>query len=235
MIPLRDDLGRRGLTPIAWALPAIWVVAHLVITFGLDEREVARLHAKLALDPRAWWSALDVLLGRARGEPAEALWRVLVPLFGHRLLHSGVFHVLANAMTLPLFGGRLERRVGSWRFLAFHELAGLIAAFVQLAVVSGRPTAGVGASGAVAASIVAYLLLYPRARVLVVVPVLVLPLFFRLRAFVGAGAWLLLQFRPIARLLDLGSVVPLSWQALAAGAGAGIGLLPMVWRRRSRR
>src|SRR5690606_28810612 len=94
----------------------------------------------------------------------------------------------------------------------------------------------VGASGAVAASIVAYLLLYARARVLVVVPVVVFPLFFQFRAFVGAAAWALLQLRRVARLLDLGPALPLAWPALAAGEGAGAGLLPLVWRpRRGRR
>jgi len=207
-----------------------------VVALGLDARELDRLHELLALEPREWWHAFDVLRGRAGGDRTAALRELLVPLFGHRLLHCGVVHVLANAVALPLFGGRLEARVGSLRFLAFHELAGLVAALVLLALSGGGRTPLVGASGAVAASIVAYLLLYARARVLVVVPVVVFPLFFQLRAFVGAAAWALLQLRPVARLLDLGPAVPLAWPALAAGAGAGAGLLPLVWRpRRGRR
>lgn len=218
------------MTPVVWGLALVWVVG-FVVELQLSDRRLAELHDLLALDAREWWHAVDVLIGRARGHWGGALLDATLPLVGYKLLHGGAVQVLSNAVAVVMFGGRLEARIGSLRFLAFHELAGAVAAFCQLALMPEGRGMAIGASAAVSASIVAYLLLYRRSRVLLVVPVVVLPVLVEVPALVVALAWVVFQIRPIARLLEIGPGVPIAWPAYAGGVVAGALLLPILLRR----
>ncbi|MDN3269659.1 rhomboid family intramembrane serine protease [Streptomyces sp. MA15] len=107
-------------------------------------------------------------------------------------LHGGWLHLLGNMLFLWIFGNNIEDRMGHIRFLLFYLLCGYAAAygFALLNNGSGEPL--IGASGAVAGVLGAYLVLYPRARVWVLVPFLIfLPL--RLPAWIVLGLWFVLQ------------------------------------------
>jgi len=114
------------------------------------------------------------------------LWSVVESMF----LHAGWLHILGNMLYLWIFGDNVEDRLGRVRYLAFYLAGGLAAAGLSLAMGPNSTVPNLGASGAIAAVLGAYLVFYPRARVLVVG----LPWFvFQLPAVAVLGFWFLLQ------------------------------------------
>ena len=114
-------------------------------------------------------------------------------------LHGGLLHIGGNMLFLWVFGNNIEDRLGRGKFLAFYLLAGIIATYAQAAINPGSTVPLIGASGAVAGVLGAYLLLYPRARVTTLVifffitaielpAVIVLGLWFVLQVFQGVGS-----------------------------------------------
>lgn len=210
----------------------MFVALHVV----LSQLDAARLH-----DVQARYGVIgaplrDAMRGslEVSGHGLGIVRDVVVPLLGHQLLHAGAFAVVLSTVTLWVFGGRIEARLGSARFLLFHLLAGACAGVAQGWLVAPGGAIVVGASGAVAASIAACLVLAPRSRIVLLVPVVVVPVIVEVGALALAAGWLLLQLRPIQALLALGETTPIGYVGVSAGACAGVALLPvmLVGRRR---
>src|SRR5262249_10212506 len=115
------------------------------------------------------------------------------PFLTHMFLHGGWLHILGNMWVLWIFGDNVEDRMGSARFLIFYLLCGFIAGATQTAVTSESTVPSVGASGAIAGVMGAYLFMFPTSRVVVLVPILFFPLFFELPAVLFLGLWFFLQ------------------------------------------
>lgn len=121
-----------------------------------------------------------------------------LPVLTHMFLHGGWLHLLGNMWFLWVFGGNVEWRLGPARYLLFYLLAGIAAAFAQIAAGPFSSVPMVGASGAISGLMGAYLILFPTAWVLTLVPwivpilpvpaLLFLPLWFLLQAYAGVGA-----------------------------------------------
>ena len=108
-------------------------------------------------------------------------------------LHAGWAHLLGNMLFFIIFGNNVEDRLGRIRFLLFYLVGGYVAAYGYALAFSSSTAPLIGASGAIAAVLGAYLVLYPRARVTTLVPFLFfLP--FRLPAWLVLGFWFLLQY-----------------------------------------
>ena len=118
----------------------------------------------------------------------------IISLFSYMFLHGGFFHFAGNMLSLYIFGDNVEDHFGSARFLGFYVLCGFISAAFHFMAdpVSRMPT--IGASGAVAGLMGAYFLLYPRAKILTVIPIIFIPWFVEIPAFVFLGLWFLIQF-----------------------------------------
>jgi membrane associated rhomboid family serine protease len=95
--------------------------------------------------------------------------------------------------TLAVFGDNVEDRMGPFRFLAFYLLCGLAAGFAHFVFNIGSPIPAVGASGAIAGVLGAYLFLFPKARVVTFIPVLFIPYLVELPAVVFLGIWFMVQ------------------------------------------
>lgn len=142
----------------------------------------------------------------------------------HMFLHGGVAHVLGNCWFLWIFGKNVEDRLGPLTFLIFYLLSGLAAATLQVAVDSGSSVPMLGASGAISGVLGAYLLLFPTAWIITLVPwiVPILPV----PAFVFLVLWFVIQaFNGFGSLLENGSGGGVAWWAHAGGFAAGIVLL----------
>jgi membrane associated rhomboid family serine protease len=115
------------------------------------------------------------------------------PFVTMMFLHGGWLHLIFNMWTLWLFGPTVEDRLGHGRYLVFYFCCGIAAALAQVvfSLTSTVPT--LGASGAIAGVVGCYMGLFPFARVIVLVPILFLPLFFPLPAAVCIGLWFLIQ------------------------------------------
>jgi membrane associated rhomboid family serine protease len=122
-------------------------------------------------------------------------------------LHGGWLHILGNMLFLWVFGNNVEDRMGRLRFLAFYLFCGYVAALGFAYAYPTSTTTLVGASGAIAGVLGAYLVLFPRARVTSLVPIAIILLPLRLPAWLVLGGWFLLQY------------VYSSGTAVAAGAG----------------
>jgi membrane associated rhomboid family serine protease len=187
--------------------------------------------------------ALSAFVGAYAFDPAAlaasplspGVWlRVVTSMF----LHAGWVHIGGNMLYLAIFAPAVEDRLGAWRFLAFYLACGVAAALLQ-AVGSGfAGTAMIGASGAIAGVLAAYLLLFPRTRVLTAIWVLVVVELARIPAWILIGVWFLLQLGSgLASLGPASNATGVAYLAHVGGFLAGMVLITPVWlaARRGRR
>lgn len=148
-------------------------------------------------------------------------------LFSYMFLHGGFLHFLGNMLSLYIFGDNIEAHFGSARFLLFYLVCGLISGGVHFLSnpLSTVPT--IGASGAIAGVMGAYFLLYPRARILTLVPIIIIPLFIEIPAFIFLGIWFVMQFLNAA---GQGASAGIAWWAHIGGFVAGFALVKLNQR-----
>lgn len=172
MIPLRDDNPTRTVAFITILLIAanVGVFFHELSLPG--EAPLQGFFADFALTP------VDLVHAQS-----PATYRTV---FSSMFLHAGWLHLLGNLLFLWIFGNNVEDSVGHIRFIAFYLLCGIGAAATQVAINPDSNVPMVGASGAISGVLGAYLLLFPRARILVLFPIWI---FFKL---IYVPAWLVL-------------------------------------------
>jgi membrane associated rhomboid family serine protease len=117
-------------------------------------------------------------------------------LFTSMFMHGGWLHIIFNMLFLWIFGNNVEDSMGRVRYILFYLLGGLAAVGAQVAVDANSEVPTVGASGAIAAVLGGYLILYPRARVLTIVFLFFFFTFIEIPAMVMLGIWVFLQFLP---------------------------------------
>jgi len=221
MFPIRDEHPAARL-PLAIAVLVVACALVFLWQVTVDAAVAARAAFALGMIPA-------VLLGHA--ELAREL--VLVPPWvtpiTSMFLHGGVLHLLGNLLFLWVFGNNVGAAMGQGRFLVFYFACGIIAALAHAWSEPLSEVPMVGASGAVSGVLGAYLLLFPRSRVLVVVPLVILPWTLYLPAAAVLGFWFLVQL--IAGILANEDVGGIAWVAHAGGFVAGL-LLVAFFRRR---
>src|SRR5512139_2656019 len=116
-----------------------------------------------------------------------------LPFFTTMFLHGGFLHILGNMWFLYIFGDNIEDRLGHLRYLIFYLLCGIAAGLVHLVTNWNSKIPTVGASGAISGVMGAYLILYPRSRILTLIPILFFFQFVELPAYIFLGFWILMQ------------------------------------------
>jgi membrane associated rhomboid family serine protease len=177
MFPLRDRLPSRTTPFVTWLLIAANVLAFLY--------ELAMVEASGDAFVFEW----GLVPARFAHDPAGQALTVFTAMF----LHGGWLHLGGNMLFLWIFGDNVEDRLGHARYGAFYLLAGAAAAAGQFLIDPASRVPMVGASGAIAGVLGGYVLLYPRARVLVAFPIFIFIQFFELPAWVVIGEWFVLQ------------------------------------------
>ena len=221
VIPLRDDLPTSRPPVLTVALIAANVAAFLWQVLGVG------MEASVA-----WGGLVPArLLGLTPPGDPTAL-PPLATLVSSMFLHGSFAHIGGNMLFLWVFGNNVEDALGRPRFLAFYLLTGLGAAAAQIgsALVAGSRELlipMVGASGAISGVLAAYLVMFPRARVLTLVPIFILIRFVQLPASLFLGAWFVLQL--LGAFLGGGGGV--AFMAHVGGFVGGL-LLVLVWRPR---
>jgi len=154
-------------------------------------------------------------------------------------LHGGLAHLLGNMLYLWIFGDNVEDRLGHVGFLAFYLVAGSAAGLAQVLPVPTSEIPAIGASGAVAGVLGAYLLLHPTAPVRVIIPFLYFASLRRVPAVLVLGMWFVIQLFNGFLSLGSGQVASggVAWFAHIGGfvAGVLVGLLLRIMPRRSPR
>jgi membrane associated rhomboid family serine protease len=143
-----------------------------------------------------------------------------VPFITSMFLHGGFLHLLGNMWFLYIFGDNVEDRLGPVRFFIFYVLSGIAAGLIHLATNWNSQLPTIGASGAIAGVMGAYFLLYPRARVLTMVPIFFLPFFFEIPAFFFLGYWVVLQL--LYGTVGQGLASGVAWWAHVGGFAFGL-------------
>ena len=183
MIPLKDDNPTSRLPIVTIFLIVINVIVFIGTDFlGHGDREFL---LKYSLIP---YNIVTVGAWTGNG-PLMAGFSIISSQF----LHGGVFHVAGNMLFLWIFGNNIEDRLGSFRFVFFYLLCGTAAAIAQIVPDPRSVVPMIGASGAVAGVMGAYLLEYPRAKVLTLIWIVFFIRLIWLPAFIIIIYWILLQ------------------------------------------
>jgi membrane associated rhomboid family serine protease len=178
MIPLRDDVRSLTRPVVNCVLVGACTLAFIYqFASGLSNPEADR-----AIVFNYGMIPAQVLHG-------QRLWTLITSMF----LHGGFFHIIGNMLFLWIFGDNVEDAFGHWKYLGVYLLSGIFGSLLHAMLAPGSQTPTIGASGAISGVMGAYFILYPRARVLTLVPIFFFIRLIYLPAFVLLGFWILLQ------------------------------------------
>ena len=216
MIPLRDNIRSRSRPLVMYALVA---VNALVFWHELSlGRSVYVFFYRYGLVAREFWTSPD-LLDR------------VVPLITSMFIHVGWVHFLGTMLYLWIFGDNVEDRMGRGRFLAFYLTCGVLASLAQMIVNPFSNVPMIGASGAIAGVLGAYLRLFPGARVIALVPFFFFLHLAEVPAVIFLVLWFFMQLaQGTLALAAMPSGGPAFW-AHIGGFVAGFVLAPRFRKR----
>lgn len=220
MIPIRDD-NPTTITP--------------VVTVGLLAANILVFIYQLSLGGQgnAFVHVFGAVPAALFGGESLSSVPPTLTLLTSMFLHGGVMHVGGNMLYLWIFGNNIEDVMGHGRFVVFYLLCGVAAAYAHAVTDPGSLVPMIGASGAISGVLGAYLLLFPRARVLTLIPFGVFMHMEYIPAAWLLGLWIVLQF--FNGTLSLGSGGGgVAWFAHVGGFLAGMALIHLFVRRRPR-
>ena len=213
MFPIRDH-NPSGRTPyVTYALIAANIAIFLAYWYGLP--------SKYAINGFFYtWGLVPQFVMSGENLPT---------LITHMFLHGGWMHLAGNMLFLWIFGDNLEDLLGHAKYLMFYILAGLAAAALQIAVDPASQAPMVGASGAIAGVLGGYLLMFPRARVDVVIILIIIFKVFPIPAWIVLGLWFGAQlFSGFSTPSEDGGI---AYFAHIGGFIAGLALCLPLWLR----
>ncbi len=208
-----------------------------LMTYGLIAVNILVFLYQLTL-PSQQGQQLAYLFGIVPARYTDPAWATAVglsvsplPFLTTQFLHGGLFHLAGNMWMLWVFGDNVEDRMGRFRFLVFYLSVGLVAGGTHLVTNFGSRVPAIGASGAIAGVLGAYVFLFPSSRVLTLIPIFFYPLFLELPAMFFIGVWFLAQlFSGTLALFDSGTA-GIAWWAHIGGFVAGVALYRIFVRR----
>ena len=221
MIPLRDENPSKCIPFVTYALIAVNVAAFCV------ELSVPRQELNAALQHYGMVPAhvTEVMQGQRPILPG-----LVIPAFASMFLHGGLMHILGNMLFLFVFGDNVEAKLHHGRYLSFYLFCGLAASGTHCILASPDSTVPtIGASGAIAGVLGAYIINWPRARVMTLIPIFYFIRIVYLPAFVVLGLWFLLQLlRGVGSLQTEGAGGGVAYWAHVGGFAAGLLVMALV-------
>jgi membrane associated rhomboid family serine protease len=188
MIPIDDDNPIRITPYVTYSLIALNVLI-FIYEITLSESGLSRFFYQWAIVPLQ-------LTGSLIGQPQPILPQEppeLLTLISSQFLHGGFMHLAGNMLFLWIFGNNIEDRLGHFKFLFFYLACGVLAGLTQWFFGQTSQIPSLGASGAIAGVMGAYILRFPQAIVKTVVPLGIFPLVFNIPAIFYLGIWFLQQ------------------------------------------
>jgi membrane associated rhomboid family serine protease len=185
MFPLRDNIFRRQFPLVTWLIILV---------------NVAIFHMESSLDPEVARQIIDrfAIIPARYGFDGSFLGLRLpiadyLPLVTSMFMHGSWLHIIGNMWFLYLFGASVEDRMGKSRYFFFYVLCGLMAGFIYIYFDLQSMVPSIGASGAIAGVMGAYLVLFPTARIVTLILVIIIPFFVELPALLYIGIWFFYQ------------------------------------------
>ncbi|MEO0083605.1 MAG: rhomboid family intramembrane serine protease [candidate division WOR-3 bacterium] len=174
MLPLRDDILSNKRPLITYLIIALNIFVYLYeLSLGSQLKHFFVAYGVIPI---------NILAG-------NNLYTLITSMF----IHGGFWHILGNMLYLWIFGDNVEDLLGKFWFIIMYLLSGLVGSFAHILVSPNSPIPAIGASGAVSGVLGCYLLLYPKARVLALVPLGFFIRLLMLPASIFLGFWIFLQ------------------------------------------
>jgi len=192
MIPIRDTIPTKNFPVINWILIGINI---LVFIIQLSQGEnLFHFNIKYGLVPIRYTNP-EIAHYFSFGQQ-------LFSLVSFMFLHGGFWHLLGNMWSLYIFGDNVEDRLGPIRYLVFYLLCGITSGLSHLVLNLNSDLPTIGASGAIAGVMGAYLILHPNSKILTLIPIIFIPWFIEIPAFFFLGFWFIMQFISAAGTAD---------------------------------
>ena len=220
MIPLKDSVFRRLFPLMTWTIiclnAAVFflelhmpseVLNEFVFTFGVVPARYA------GAGPLSTIDYMDVITSM--------------------FIHGGWLHIIGNMWFFYLFGGSVGGRMGHWRFLIFYILCGVSAGATYIIFDPHSAIPSIGASGAIAGVMGVYILMFPKSRILTLIPIIFIPFFVEVPAIIFLGFWFLIQVMSETVSYFSATSGGVAWWAHIGGFVAGM-ILMVPFRAKSR-
>ena len=215
MFPLKDNIRPRRFPVITVVL----IVINVVVFFGFEVTGISFSGAEIDSERVVEYGLVpyelthpgdrcaqngDGLLGpvtdavvcqgqeNVSGEPPEQ-FPVWITIFTSMFMHGGLLHIAGNMLFLWIFGNNIEDSMSRWRYVLFYLAGGVLASLAQIAIDPSSTVPTIGASGAIAAVLGGYAILYPRARVVTLIFIIIFITVIELPALLVLAAWFLMQ------------------------------------------
>jgi len=219
MLPLRDNIPTRRFPVVTVAIIILNVLVFLLELLLQAGGSLGEFFMN--------WGVVPYELTQQFGLHA------LVTLFTSLFVHGGFMHILGNMLYLWIFGNNVEDLMGRWKFTIFYLLCGVLAGLAQVAAGPRSEIPAIGASGAIAGVLGAYLVLFPRARVATLVFLGIFVRIANLPAVLVLGFWFVLQLLNGVLSVATFESGGVAWFAHIGGFVAGM-LLVWLFARRPR-
>jgi membrane associated rhomboid family serine protease len=223
MVPLRDSEASRRLT----AVNSLLILLNFAV-FAIEMRLGS--NAQKILAP---FTMVPARISHLNHEAAAASMRALATLVTSLFLHGGLLHIVGNMLYLFIFGPAVEDGIGHLRYFFFYIVAGVAASLAMVAMGPESRVPVIGASGAIAGVLGAYFVLYPRGRIMTVLPIFVFIQFVEVPAVFYLLIWFAVQ---LYAGINSGAQGPLvggvAWWAHVGGFLFGIAIAPILTPRR---
>lgn len=214
MIPIRDENPTHSIPIITYLLIALNIIVFVfqIMLGSANEQFIYQF----ALIPAEVTTALSL----------DGIFNIFTSMF----MHAGFAHLGGNMLYLWIFGDNVEDRLGSGRYLFFYILGGTIASMAHIISDPGSQIPTVGASGAIAAVLGAYLVLFPKQKVLTLIPLGFWLRMTMLPASIVLGGWFLLQLLQVMFSLGDPSIGGVAFWAHIGGFVSGV-LLGQIFKK----
>jgi membrane associated rhomboid family serine protease len=226
MLPIKDQNPTRSFPLVNYLLIAANIAAYVWESLLIRQSGESAIVAGYGL-----------VATRLLTDPMGEAFTIFTSMF----MHGGLMHLAGNVLFLHIFGDNVEDCLGKWRYVAFYALCGIAAAAAQIATGLDSPIPMVGASGAISGVLGAYIVLFPRAPILIFnfsIPILWLlyGLFMTFPAWLVIGSWFLFQnLLPAVITLGPRNVGGVAFFAHIGGFIAGLLLVRAFLSGRGRR
>ncbi|MCF8011200.1 MAG: rhomboid family intramembrane serine protease [Clostridiales bacterium] len=210
MIPLRDSVRPKSFPVVSVSIIIINVIIFL-LQLTLQRYQLNQLFYIFGIVPAETLNSLFVNL---------SLLPAVIPFFTSMFMHGGWLHIISNMLYLWIFGDNIEDRLGHFNFLFFYLGTGIIAGLAHVIINPASTVPVIGASGAIAGVLGGYFLLFPRSRILSLVPIFFFLTVLEVPAVIFIAIWFLMQlFSGVASLGGTAGTV--AWWAHIGGFMAG--------------
>jgi membrane associated rhomboid family serine protease len=167
---------------------------------------------------RTWAVVPARLTASFRGEISPFVW---ITLITSQFMHGGLLHIGGNMLYLWIFGNNIEDKLGRVKYVVFYLTCGVLASLAQWLFSQGSEIPSLGASGAIAGVMGAYIIRFPKARILTILPIFFYITVVRIPAFVFLGIWFVQQAFYGVASLNVPSTVGMESGGIAYWAHAG--------------